>query len=173
MRIWLGLLLAALAQPGSGGDGVSGDIYIQQSLNDLAELTAAHSATWHLDRTTTWSADQDAGQLVFHLPNGTVATTTFQIVGTYYTTDGTFLWGWDHPSVVPALRKHAELARAWGEKHGLKDYTTRKVTCSEEKAWEFTAVAVRLGKANGAYRGVDGPTGRVYMTFGRVTLRKQ
>ena len=45
------------------------------------------------------------------------------------------------------------------------------VECTEEQAWEFTAVAARLGDANGAYRGPAGTT-LVFMTFGQVSLSK-
>ncbi len=94
-----------------------------------------------------------------------------QIVGTYNTDNGTFLWGWDHPSVAEPLRKHAALAKQFGEENGLAQYTERMVECTEEQAWEFTAVAARLGEANGAYRGPAG-TALVFMTFGEVKLSK-
>ncbi len=94
-----------------------------------------------------------------------------QIVGTYNTEDGTFLWGWDHPSVQEPLREHAKLAKKFGEEHNLPDYTNRIVECSEDDAWKFTAVAARLGNANGAYRGPAG-TALVYMTFGEIKLEK-
>ena len=69
------------------------------------------------------------------------------------------------------LRKHASLAKEFGEKHGLANYKERKVKCSEDEAWEFTAVAARLAKANGAYRGPAG-TALVYMTFGEIKLSR-
>nr|WP_157084828.1 DUF6882 domain-containing protein [Sphingomonas pituitosa] len=48
-------------------------------------------------------------------------------------------------------------------------YTTRKVQCTEQQAWQFTAVALYLSGAQGAYRGRSGTT-LVYMTFGTVTV---
>ena len=42
---------------------------------------------------------------------------------------------------------------------------------SEDEAWEFTALACQLCRAQGAYRGPAG-TALVYMTFGEVTLSK-
>ena len=145
--------------------------FIQQSVEGLRTQTSAHAATWHLGEEANWAADQDTGRIRFNFADGTIAEAELQIVGTYNTLDGTFLWGWDHPSVAKPLQKHASLAKDFGEKHRLSKYMERKVKCSEEDAWEFTAVAARLGKANGAYRGPAG-TAFVYMTFGKITLNK-
>lgn len=150
---------------------VDPSVFIKQSLEGLRTQTSAHAATWHLGTEANWSADQDAGRIRFTFADGTAAEAELQIVGTYNTSDGTFLWGWDHPSVAESLRKHAMLAKQFGEKHGLTKFTERKVNCSEDDAWEFTAVAARLGKANGAYRGPAG-TALVYMTFGEVKVSK-
>ncbi|HVS40153.1 MAG TPA: hypothetical protein VMS17_31635 [Gemmataceae bacterium] len=150
---------------------VDPQLFIEQSVEGLRTQTSTHAATWHLGKETNWAADQDTGRIRFTFADGTIAEADLQIVGTYNTLDGTFLWGWDHPSVAGPLRKHAGLAKEFGEKHGLSKYTERKVNCSEDDAWEFTAVAARLGKANGAYRGPAG-TALVYMTFGEIKLSK-
>ena len=55
--------------------------------------------------------------------------------------------GLGSPSVPPELAEHAELARAFGEAHGLPEYSNRKVECDDMRAWEFAAVA--LGGASG------------------------
>jgi len=143
--------------------------FIEQGVEGLCTQTSTHAATWHLGDEANWAADQDAGRIRFTFNDGTIAEADMQIVGTYNTLDGTFLWGWDHPSVAEPLRRHAILAREFGEQHRLPKFTERKVKCSEDEAWEFTAVAARLGKANGAYRGPAG-TALVYMTFGEIKL---
>jgi len=147
------------------------DLYIQQSLEGLRTQTAAHSSTWHLGDEENWAADQETGRITFTFADGTVAEADMQIVGTYNTDDGTFLWGWDHPSVAEPLSKHAALARQFGMDNGLPQYTERMVECTEDQAWEFAAVAARLGEANGAYRGPAG-TALVFMTFGEIKLSK-
>lgn len=154
-----------------GEKPVDPSVFIQQSVEGLRTQTSTHAATWHLGKETNWAADQDTGRIRFTFADGTIAEGELQIVGTYNTRDGTFLWGWDHPSVAEPLGKHASLAKEFGEKHGLSKYTERKVKCSEDDAWEFTAVAARLGKANGAYRGPAG-TALVYMTFGEIKLSR-
>jgi len=139
-------------------------------VEELQLKTDAHVGTWHLDQAA-WSVDQDEGTIVFTMPNGTTATAPVQIIGTYNTQDGTWLWGWEHPSVDRVLSEHAALVRAYGERQELEDLTTRKLKCSEDEAWEFTALACKLAEANGAYRGPAG-TALVFMTFGEVELSR-
>jgi len=143
---------------------------VAQSMEELRLKTAAHDKTWHLGQAD-WDVDQGTGLIVFRAPGGITATCLVQIVGTYNTADGTWLWGWDHPSVEPALQKHAALVREFGKRHGVQKLTTRKIECSEDDAWEFTALACKLGDAQGGYRGPMDET-LIFMTFGKVTLSK-
>jgi hypothetical protein len=96
-------------------------------------------------------------------------TAPVQVIGTYNRLDRTFLWGWDHPSVPESRGADARLARRFGELQNLPLFTTRKVDCTEEQAWSFTAVALYLSGAQGAYRGPAGTT-MVFMTFGDMTI---
>ena len=141
---------------------------VEKAMNHLQTLTAAHDATWQLGQAD-WSVDQDVGTIEFTSPRGMIATAPVQIIGTYNTKDGTWLWGWDHPSVERRLREHAARVHAYGEQRGIAELTTRKLECSEERAWEYTALACKLSSAQGAYRG---PTGElvVFMTFDDVKL---
>lgn len=145
--------------------------FIHQSMEGLRLQTAAHSSTWHLGQEQQWHVDQDTATIEFRFADGTVATAPVQIVGTFDPMDSTFLWGWDHPSIDSSLRVHAELVRDYGQRHNVARFTTRKLVCTEQQAWEFAAVAVRLGHANGGYRANSGGPW-VYMTFGEITLKK-
>jgi hypothetical protein len=160
---------AVAAPPASPG---TAEFFVQQSVEGLKALTAAHSASWHFGEEKSWSVDQDQGLIQFVFADGIVATAPVQIVGTYNPQSGTFLWGWDHPSVAEPLRRAASLVRSYGAEHGVASFTTREVPCTEAEAWEFTAVAARLDSANGAYRAdAGGPL--VFMTFGEIKLAKQ
>lgn len=145
------------------------DTLIAQSMEELRLKTQAHDAAWHLGEAD-WSVDQDQGQIVFD-HKGITATAPVQIVGTYNSEDSTWLWGWDHPSVVPALQQHARRVREYGDEHGISQLTTRKLACTENQAWEFAALACKLSGAQGAYRGPAG-SAFVFLTFGDVTLTK-
>lgn len=133
-------------------------------------LTEAHVGLFRLDEAS-WAVDQDEGTITFTNSKGIRATAPVQIIGTYNTEDGTWLWGWDHPSVVPALAEAAATVKAYGDEHGVSDLVTRKLACSEDRCWAFTAVACELTEAQGAYRGPAGPA-LVFMTFGAVKLDK-
>lgn len=143
---------------------------VEKAMFALQALTTAHDGSWRLGEAD-WSVDQDEGVIEFRPPNGMVARAPVQIIGTYNTQDGTWLWGWDHPSVVEPLAEHAKKVEAYGRQHGFDVLTTRKLQCPEEQCWELTALACMLNGAQGAYRGPAGPT-LVFFTFGTVTLSK-
>ena len=60
---------------------------------------------------------------------------------------------------------------AYGKEHNIQSLITRKISCDESDCWEFTALAAKLDKAQGAYRGPAGRT-YVFMTFGEVQISK-
>jgi hypothetical protein len=143
---------------------------VEKAMLALQAVTAAHDAAWRLGRAA-WSVDQGEGTIQFTPPNGMVATAPVQIIGTYNTQDGTWLWGWDNPSVAEPLATHAKAVEAYGRLHGFDILTSPSVQCPEEQCWELTALAYMLNGAQAAYRGPAGHT-RVFFTFGEVTLRK-
>lgn len=144
---------------------------IEKAMNGLRAVTAVHDGMWHLGEAD-WSLDQDVGNLVFTTSKGVQAVAPAQIIATYNTEEGTWLWGWDHPSVLPALAKDAKKMLAYGQQHGYAKLTTRKIQITEDEAWELTALAFLVCGANGAYRGPAGTSLAVFMTFGEVQLSK-
>ncbi len=146
--------------------------FIEASLEGLRLQTNSHNKTWGISRAKTWNVDQDKGIISWLFEDGRSVIAPVQIIGTYNPKDHSFLWAWEHPSVVISLQKHASLVKEYGLKYGVDLFTSKKVYVSEEQAWEFSAVANRLAKANGAYRAdAGGPL--VFMTFGKIKLSKQ
>ena len=143
---------------------------IEKAMNELGELTAAHDGLWRISEAA-WNVDQTAGTIVFETSEHVVEASV-QIVGTYDTLQGSWLWGWDHPSVAPELAEHAKHAHEYGKNNGIGALTTRKLSCEESVAWELTAVVCMLNKAQGAYRGPAGST-MVFFTFGEVAIRRR
>jgi hypothetical protein len=161
-------LLARIFGRGANGGSDEYRRFVEQSMEELRLKTAAHDGAWRLGEAD-WNVDQDAGTIVFTRRDGIRATCPVQIIGTYNTGDGTWLWGWDHPSVVPALQAHAKQVLGYGQKHCIAALTTQRLECAESEAWEFAALACKLCNAQGAYRGPAGGT-MIFMTFDEVTL---
>lgn len=145
-------------------------LLVAQGEESLRIITGFQDASFRISEAS-WNLDLDSGTVVFASADGIKATCEVQIVGTYNTRDGTWLWGWDHPSVRPELRMHAHRAKKYGEEHGIACLITRKFECSESDAWKFTAFASHLSAGQGAYCGpADGTL--IFMTFTSVVLRK-
>lgn len=143
------------------------ELVFGRAIEDLKIKTGLARSVFKLDKAD-WAADLDAGVITF-TSRKIVARAPVQVIGTYNTRDGTWLWGWDHPSVPAPMARAAQLMKSYGERHGLEQLTTRKIEISQDEAWRLTAVASYLTEAQGAYRGPSGPT-LVFMTFGDVTL---
>ncbi len=140
---------------------------LERALAELEVKTAAHVHLWGLD-TADWSVKVSAAEITFTGEN-VQAMAPMQIVGTYNTQDGTWLWGWDHPSVPAPCAQAAGAVREFAGQHRLTALQDRKIQCSEADAWAFTALAAQLTEAQGAYRGPTS-TALVFMTFGKVSL---
>ncbi|MFL9841059.1 DUF6882 domain-containing protein [Sphingomonas sp. ST-64] len=146
------------------------DAVFERASEELRLKTQAHVGAWQADEAS-WSVDLDKGEIEFRNPKGWVITAPVQFIGTFLTTDNSFLWGWDHPSAPEPVRDHAKLVRAFGETQGLAALTTRKIETTEADCWQFTALAAHLAGATGAYRA---PVGKAmaFFTYGTVTITK-
>lgn len=146
------------------------DTILKRAFADLQAKTAANVRLWQMD-TASWSADLDLGTITFTNARHWTITGPVQVIGTRSTTDGTWLWGWDHPSVPAPLAAHARLVRDFGVAPKLEDMTTRKIEADKDRCWLYAALACYLGHATGAYRGPAGKA-EVFMTFGEIRIGK-
>ena len=144
---------------------------VARSMASLRLQTGIHEHLFQIDKAA-WALDQDTGLITFTNPDGLVATASAQIIGTYDTTDGTWLWAWDNPSVEAKLAGDAKAARDYGNKHTISELTTAKLTISEDRCWELAAIACELAGDQGVYRGPADST-RVFIAFGAMKLSKQ
>ena len=161
-----------IAVRADGSTNQAAEAFVAAAREAVALQTSAHAGSWRFGAEDEWAADLEAGTITFTFFGDnadTTATAQIQVVGTYDTLDGSFLWAWDHPSVPEALRQHALLARQWGMDCEAAAFTSRKVSCTEDDAWTFAAVTARLANANGVYRGPAGDA-FVLFTFGEIKL---
>ncbi len=130
-----------------------------------------NAARWGLGDHEHWHADLRLGHILFSRPGGELLMAPVQLIGSYDPTESRWRWGWDHPPAHAAVTRAAELVRRFGEVYGLAALTTREIQCTEDQAWRFTAMALHLSEAEGAYRGRAGET-LSFMTFGAMTVGK-
>lgn len=142
------------------------DAFIADSVRGLQLVTEEHRKNWRLGQEVRWEVDEDLAELTLEFEDGVIASAPAQIVGSYHLSKGYFVWGWKHPAVPASMQLHAAKVRAFGNKNNAPEFTTSQVPCSERRAWEFTALAVMLAEANGAYRVQGTHDTFVYMTFG-------
>jgi hypothetical protein len=113
------------------------------------------------------NANLDTGTIEFINPSGVRATAAVQVVGTYSTTEQTWLWAWGDGQFKPSTIQHAMRVLDYGKANGISDFTTSKQPADANKCWGFAAVACKLNHAQGVYTAT--PTGRdvvIFMTFG-------
>jgi hypothetical protein len=67
------------------------------------------------------------------------------------------------------LRRAAQRVRLLGQELSVPRWTTRTVYCTEDEAWQFTALAAQQDGAAGAYRGNANGTW-VYMSFDELSI---
>jgi len=142
---------------------------LSAALTWLQRQSAEHSANWGLGGEASWNLDMNEGWLRWTFADGRVVQAAVQVVGTYNTKNNSFMWGWDHPSVHEPLRRAAQRVRLLGQELSVPRWTTRTVYCTEDEAWQFTALAAQQDGAAGAYRGNANGTW-VYMSFDELSI---
>jgi hypothetical protein len=133
----------------------------------IERLATAHRDRWGLGSGGTWAVDQTTATITWTFPDTRVHAPV-QILATYAPGPGSWRWAWANPSITPALRSAADELRDWGLRRGHDAFTTPDLTVDETTAATLVALAVRVTRATGFYRGSGGTV--PYLTFGDVTI---
>ncbi len=139
---------------------------------ELQLKTQAHQGMWRFGEEEEWGFDQHVGLLQFTFADGRRAEAPAQIIGTYNSADGTWMWAWNNPSIADPLKRDSLRLKAYGQRHRIAKLTTPKWSGDEKDAWAMAGLALTLCEAQGAYRGPAGTT-YVFFTFGEVRLSQQ
>lgn len=139
------------------------DQFIEKCFTELQQQTPRQHEKWNL-ATSSYDVDLHAGKIYFTSPDKKKLEADIQVVGTYNTLDGSFMWGWDHPSVPEGLQKTARAAKEWGMQNMQDIFLAHVVNVPENMAWFFLGVALKLSNADTVYRAKLGTT-YVYLTL--------
>ena len=156
---------------GNGGETPEFKTLLEKSMNDLRAKTLGHTG-WGFGEADQWSLDMSRGDLVFTFAGGMVATCPAQIVGSFDTSDGSWLWAWANPSIPDELKRDSLRIREYGQQHKIERLIAEEWQGTEEDAWRMAALACTLCGAQGVYRGPAG-TALVFISFSSVELSKK
>ncbi|MFC3903567.1 hypothetical protein SAMN05421749_102364 [Acinetobacter marinus] len=123
----------------------------QSCREELILKTALASQAWGMDQIDQWDIDLVMGLISFTIGER-IEVFEINVVGTYHVVEQTFMWAWDHPSIPEDLQEVASMVKDYGEEHDIVELQEHIVSCSEDDAWNFTALATHLAEADGAYR---------------------
>jgi len=143
---------------------------LEGSMEGLQLQTDAHQGAWRFGKSERWDFSQDSGELVFTFPDMVVRAPA-QIIGSFDSREGSWMWGWANSSIAASLTQDAARVRAYGEQHHIRRLTTPTWSGEELDGWHMAALANRLCETNGVYRGPAGTT-FVFFTFGKVEISK-
>lgn len=101
-----------------------------------------------------------------------IATAPAQIIGSFDSRAGDWLWGWANESLDASLTQDSSRVREYGTQHQIRRLTMTSWPATEIDGWHMAALANRLCESNGVYRGPAGST-FVFFTFGEVQLSKK
>lgn len=133
----------------------------------IEQLAQAHQS-WGLGSADRWNLDQRTGVISWTFPDK-VATAPAQIISSYNPSAGSWLWSWANQSILPGMSRAAHAVRDWGTANGVAALTDPKVDVDDETAASLAALAVRITRATGFYRGT-GSAAIPIITFGAITL---
>ncbi|BCJ39614.1 hypothetical protein GCM10010168_79310 [Actinoplanes ianthinogenes] len=136
----------------------------EDMVNQLAE---AH-ASWGLGTAERWDLDQRTGMITWTFADKT-ATAAAQILASYNPSTASWLWAWANESILAAMSRDSRAVRDWAERHGQQALVQPRVQADAELAATLSALAVRITRATGFYRGA-GSAAIPIIIFGPVTL---
>ena len=158
-------------QKDDGGETPDFKAFVDGSMEGLRLQTEAHQRLWRFGNCERWDFSQETGELVFTNPD-TIVRAPGQIIGTFDSVKGTWMWAWANSSIAPSLARDSARLREYGEEHKIRRLTTASWPAVEMDAWHMAALANRVCESNGVYRGPAGTT-FVFITFGEVVMSKK
>jgi hypothetical protein len=136
----------------------------------IDRTTRAHAERWGLGTAKRWALDQGTGIVRWSFEDRVVSASA-QILGSWNSKVGTFVWGWDNETIQPSLRATAEQVRAYGVANDVVALTTSPLNLDEEQVRDLMAVAFGVSHSTGLYHPYDGQLA-TYIAFGTVTIEE-
>ena len=127
-----------------------------EAFDDLTAKQARVAEHFKLGQWPRYDYDLESARLTFSDADKPMVGCDIQAVGTVGRSD--WLWAWANDSIPTKSTVDLAQVRAYGDEHGIHELSspTAKSKNLQGLGWMFTAIAVRLLDADGAYRTPDG-----------------
>ena len=136
--------------------------FLDRCLDDFTKRQKEYAEKWGIDDCERWDVDQKKGIITFTNTRKGYKKLVgkVQIIGSFNSTDKTWMWAWANNTVEEGLKQDALKLKEYGDKNKLKRFTEKGWEGEMDDGWKMTALAVKLLGAEGAYRG---PCGKLYV----------
>ncbi|QKW23430.1 hypothetical protein HUT16_33970 [Kitasatospora sp. NA04385] len=156
-----------VVEESDGGAGAELEALVAEGFERIDRLAEAH-VQWGLGTADRWGLDQRTGLITWTFPDRT-AVAAAQILATWSPRGESWMWSWANGSILPGLSRDARAVRDWAGARGHAALTTPTLDADAGAAAALAALAVRVTRAAGFYRG-PGDRSHTIITFGPVTL---
>ena len=146
------------------------DALLEAGFAHVQALQSVHEGTWKMSEADRYDVDLSAGQIYWAYADKIVSAPA-ELLGTWNPSDGTLLWGWDHPSAPPGSAVATAALKSHADAHGIAQLQSSKTRCDFEECWKLAAAAGLVGDLQGISRFEASPGGPwAYIGFGNVTI---
>ncbi len=118
----------------------------------------------NLDKVTDFNLNLKRERVTFSFKGGPDVTADVQVAGTY-SEDGSYMWGWGHPSIPEPLQQAAWAVQQFGDRQEIEELLTRGGKTDGEMLDEYLAVAAYISDADGVFIGDHGSGGKVCVCY--------
>lgn len=132
------------------------EVFMERQTGLMAEFALADYPQFDFDQMT--------GQPTLSGAHGSRVMADSEVIGSYATKDGRWLWAWGNPRFHEATRSPITKVQRFGELATYPRLTIRSWPASEEEALTMAAVATFILDAKGVYV-LDGQNGPIYLAI--------
>ncbi len=91
-------------------------------------------------------------EIIFSSNSEIVIKANFIPIGTFATSNNSWMWGWNNSAFSNTLREKSEKLKVLAEITGFEIFCNPEVEIEEDMAWEMAAMSVHVLDAQGLYR---------------------
>ena len=132
---------------------VSYEKFLADAVKDFGVRSTKFDKEFAIADFDSWDYLQADGQLRFSKGGVAKAVADAQVLGSYSTYSGTWMWSWANPTVNSAVKKDIEKVREFGRSKGYRELIEPKFASDEAHAWKLVAAAGQIVGSKSAFRG--------------------